>query len=91
MSVDTIQPNQSLVAAKIDNEMVLLDLETGVYFGLDEIGTRIWDLVCAGESVDEIVDHLGEEYDAEPGVLRADLIELLGAMQTKGLIEWSDN
>ena len=91
VSAGTIRPNQSLVAAKIDSDTVLLDLDTGVYFGLDEVGTRIWDLMCEGATEEDIVARLGEEYDAEPDQLRADLIEFLDQMQAKGLVLESES
>jgi hypothetical protein len=86
-----VRPNQSLIVAKIDNDTVLLDLDTGVYFGLDEVGTRIWDLLCEGAIEDEIVDRLGEEYDAEPEQLRADLHDFVEQLHTRGLVLDSDD
>src|SRR4051794_279474 len=81
VATGNIRPNQSLVAAKIDNDTVLLDIDTGVYYGLDEVGTRIWELLCEGANEDETVAQLQEEYDVEADQLRADFREFVDEMQ----------
>src|SRR5262245_66156507 len=67
-------------------ESVLLNLETERYFGLDAVGTRMWQVVTAAPSVDAALVQLLEEYDAPGERLRADLAKLLDHLVENGLI-----
>jgi hypothetical protein len=78
--------NPSVVAAELDDEAVLLNVETGVYFGLDALGNQIWGLLSRGVARDQILAELLAEYDVEPERLRKDLTTFLGALRDKGLI-----
>jgi len=71
----------------LDQESVLLNLETEKYFGLDETGTRMWQLVTASPSIDAAYQELLTEYDVEPGTLRENLTELLGHLIEHGLLQ----
>jgi hypothetical protein len=84
--------NESVVAAELDGEAVLLNVDTGIYFGLDSVGTNIWKLLCDGDGVadDEIVGRLSAEYDVEPDQLRVDVAEFLGLLVSKGLARTVD-
>jgi hypothetical protein len=71
----------------LDRESVLLNLETEQYFGLDETGTRMWQLVTASPNIDAAYQELLEEFDVEPDLLRANLVELLGRLVESGLLQ----
>jgi Coenzyme PQQ synthesis protein D (PqqD) len=71
----------------LDRESVLLNLETEQYFGLDETGTRMWQLVTAAPNIDAAYQELLEEFDVEPELLRANLVELLGCLMESGLLQ----
>ena len=70
----------------LDSESVFLNLETERYFGLDETGTRMWQLVTAAPSIDTAYQQLRDEYDVEPELLRANLDELLTRLVDNGLL-----
>ncbi len=71
----------------LEQESVLLNLETEQYFGLDITGTRMWQLVTAAPSIDAAYRELLAEFDAEPELLRSDLTELLGRLVDHGLLQ----
>jgi Coenzyme PQQ synthesis protein D (PqqD) len=71
----------------LDQESVLLNLETEKYFGLDAVGTRMWQLVTAAATIEAALAQLVEEYDALPETLRTDLTRLLQHLLDNGLIE----
>jgi len=75
-----------IVFKQVGDEIVLLDFERGIYFGLDPIGARIWQLVAEEKSLAEIVDTLVEEYDVTREVLERDVAELLDELAAKDLI-----
>lgn len=70
----------------LDQESVLLNLETERYFGLDAVGTRMWQVITVAPTVESAVAQLLEEYDASEERLRADLAKLLEHLQENGLI-----
>jgi len=71
----------------LDQESVLLNLETEKYFGLDETGTRMWQLVTASPTIDTAYQELLAEYDVPPETLRENLTELLGHLVEHGLLQ----
>ena len=80
-----IVPHHVLVRF-MDRESVLLNLETERYFGLDETGTRMWQLATAAPNVEAALLQLQDEYDAQPEVLQSNLTELLGRLVENGLL-----
>jgi len=71
----------------LDREAVLLNLETEQYFGLDEIGTRMWQLTTASPSIDAAYQELLAEFDVEPEILHSNLTELLSRLVDSGLLK----
>ena len=80
----TISPD--VLFQEVSGELVLLDLSSESYFGLDAIGARIWGLLESGASVGDVLDTLMQEYEVERGTLEADLGELLDKLAKAGLI-----
>jgi hypothetical protein len=71
----------------LDKESVLLNIQTERYFGLDETGTRMWQLVTAAPRVEAAYRQLLDEYDVGEELLRANLTELLERLVENGLLE----
>ena len=80
------QPHPDVLFREIDNECVLLDLGSGTYFGLNEVGTRIWNLLRDGLSEDDIVRTIGEEYESDTETIRADVRRILAELESRKLI-----
>lgn len=76
----------NVIFKEVGDELVLLDFDGAVYYGLDEVGARIWQLLGETESVDTIVATLAAEYDATPETLRADVERLLRELAERGLV-----
>jgi hypothetical protein len=70
----------------LDDEAVILHLASGVYFGLDSVGTRMWQLLSEHGSKDKVIEALLDEYEVEEGQLRRDLDELIRQLIDKGLV-----
>lgn len=70
----------------LDQESVLLNLETEQYFGLDETGTRMWQLVTSSPNIGVAYEELLAEYDVPPEQLRENLAELLDKLVEHGLL-----
>lgn len=72
---------------ELDGEAVLLQTESGLYFGLDEIGTRIWSLLQQHGELGQAYQQMLEEYDVGPDQLREDLLQLVTTLVARGLLE----
>ena len=79
----TLSPD--VISQEVSGETVLLDLESENYFGLDEVGTRIWQLIKETDDLQAIYDTLLEEYEVEEDRLQSDLEALLGEISGLGL------
>lgn len=72
---------------EVGNEAVLLDLKSERYFGLDEVGTRVWQLMQESGELEALFKVLLAEYDVRPERLQADLDDLLARLEEAGLIQ----
>ena len=71
----------------LGDEAVILNVASGVYFGLDTIGTRMWQLMSEHGATDKVVELLLEEYEVEEEQLRGDLDKLIEQLSEKGLVK----
>ncbi|HZQ06966.1 MAG TPA: PqqD family protein [Anaerolineae bacterium] len=71
---------------RLDEEGVILNLSDENYYGLGDVGARVWELLATTENPEEIVSALLAEYDVQEEILRADLAHLLSEMERAGLI-----
>jgi hypothetical protein len=81
-----VRPNSDLLSSELDGEAVILDLSSGVYFGLNPVGARIWELLTAGHSLLAVRAALLDEFDVPPGVCEADLLDVVARMAADGLV-----
>ncbi|TVQ85975.1 MAG: PqqD family protein [Chromatiaceae bacterium] len=83
---DTTTIPPQVMTRTVGNEMVILDLASGTYFGLDPVGARIWALMGEGRTLAEICDQMLEEYEVTREALEADALRLAGELEAQGLI-----
>lgn len=72
---------------ELKGEAVLLNLETERYYGLDSVGTRMWQLMATDGDVAKAFEQLSTEYDVAPEVLRHDMAELIAKLSELGLLK----
>jgi hypothetical protein len=82
----SLRPSGQAIASRVGDETVLLHLETGAYYGLDAIGTRIWELLTAGIEPIAICQRIAEEYDARPEEIRDDIRRLLEELEANRIL-----
>jgi len=75
-----------VLSQQVSGETVLLDLSGENYFGLDNIGTRIWQLLQEHSDLQKVYDTMLEEYDVEGEELEKDLEEIITNLAEAGLI-----
>ena len=77
----------TVFAQEVDGEMVLLDMESENYFGLDEVGTAIWQAMQEKETLKEVFEVLLDQYEVEEEMLEHDLSDFVGKLVESGLVE----
>ena len=78
------------VSCGLAGEAAILNIKSGVYYGLDPVGARIWNLMQEPRPVAEIQDAITAEYDVDPERCALDLTALLQKLLAEGLIEVKD-
>lgn len=83
---DRVSIPDDVLISNLQEESVILNLQSERYFGLDSIGTRILTVLTSSESIEAAYEKLSGEYDVDENVLRADLIALVEDLSEKGLV-----
>lgn len=78
--------SDDVVFRDLAGEAVILNLATGIYFGLNEVGTRIWHLITEHGATEKVVETLLAEYEVEEEQLRRDVDDLIRQLMAKGLV-----
>lgn len=78
------------VSCSLGDESAILNMKNSVYYTMDPVGTRIWDLLQQPRSVREVCDTMLDEFEVERERCERDLLDLLERMKGEGLIEVAD-
>ena len=82
---DSVAINPDVVFRALDGEAVLLSLDAGIYYGLDPVGTKIWELMVELGSLRLVFEAMLREYDVEAATLERDLLRLVNDLCANGL------
>lgn len=83
--------SDAVVAAELGDEAVLLNVETGLYFGLGEAEVIVWHMLGDGASEDEIIGRLLDTYEVDASQLRVDLTQFLETLLERNLLQLTDS
>jgi hypothetical protein len=75
-----------VLSAEVDGEIVMMSIEQGRYFGLDDIGSDIWKRIDPPCSFAELIDRLATDYDADRATIAADVRALLSRMAAQDVV-----
>lgn len=75
-----------LIESEIDREIVTLNIENGVCYGLNQVGSRIWSLLATPVRISEICTILVREYDVERDTCENEVIDLIERLLEEGLV-----
>ena len=87
----TIEISSEVLTQEVGGETVILDLKTESYFGLDEVGTRIWQLLQEQNNLQTITATMLNEYDVEEEQLEKDIQDLLTQLNKAGIVTLDSN
>lgn len=83
--------SEEALSQEVNGETVILDLKSEQYFGLDEVGTRIWQLLEEHGDLQKTFDIMLEEFDVAEDRLKEDMNKLLDQLAESGLIHFEDS
>lgn len=86
----TVTAAESALSTTLDDEAVILETESGMYYGLNDVATHIWEEIDERRTVAELRESILATYDAEPDQVERDLESVLADMLDNGLIEVDD-
>jgi len=86
----TVRITPGVLHQELGGETVLLNLNNENYFGLDEVGTRVWQVLGETQSANDVVSRLTEEYDVPTEQLRADVARLISELAAAGLVSLAE-
>ena len=72
---------------RIDDQVIVADMRTGHYLGLDGVGARVWELIAVGTTRDQAIERLSEEYDVSMDVLIRDIEQLIQELLVRRIVE----
>jgi hypothetical protein len=81
-----ISRSPSVLTAEVDGEIVMMSIEQGQYFGLDDIGSDIWKRLDSPCAFADLVDRLAADYDADRASIAADVRTLLESMAVQDVV-----
>src|ERR1700688_1659703 len=81
-----ISRSSSVLTAEVDGEIIMMSIQQGRYFGLDDIGSDIWKRIEQPCSCASLIDRLAADYDADRATIAADVHALLGRMAAQDVV-----
>ena len=90
LSDTRVEMSEDVAFRELNGEAVLLDLTSGTYFGLNEVGTRLWTLLARDGSLNRAIEALLGEFEVSAEALRADVDRLMAELNGKGLVRIID-
>jgi hypothetical protein len=74
------------IGSKVDEETVMMSIRNGKYYGLDAVGTRVWELVAEPVRVSSLCEQLCEEFDVEVVQCSTDVLGFLNELLRENLV-----
>jgi hypothetical protein len=81
-----ISRSPSVLTAEVDGEVVMMSIEQGQYFGLDDIGSDIWKRLDSPCAFGDLINRLAADYDADRASIAADVRALLESMAERDVV-----
>lgn len=75
-----------VVSEMIDGETVIINLDSGSYYSLDGAGAQVWELLCQGDIVSQVIQRLVDAYGESVERIRTDIDPLIAELLAEGLI-----
>ena len=84
-----IRNDDELLTTVVDGELIGMSVEQGACYGLNDVATRIWELLAEPRSIDSLCQQLTSEYDVEAGQCLREVLDLVEELRAEGLVNVS--
>ena len=84
-------PSPEVLVQELDGEAVLLNLESERYFGLDDVGTRVWQHLLEHRRLERVCEEMQKEFDVDESRLRSDILQLVEELIDAGIVTVEHN
>lgn len=78
--------SEDFITSTVDNELVMMSLEKGTYYGLDAIGSQIWENIAAPITIDALCQKLVDAFEVDPAQCQADVLAFLNELHQEGMV-----
>lgn len=77
---------KDLLSTNLDDDVVVMNIDSGLYYGMEKTAQRIWDLLENAQTLESLISILSQEYKVEPAVCRADIQQFVQDLVEEGLV-----
>lgn len=81
-----VRRSSDVMASQVDNELVMMDVERGMYYALNPVGADIWERLTEPQTVADLCAQLMQQYDVDQATCEADVLAVLNEMAENGLL-----
>ncbi len=81
-----VRVHEDVLFQELQGEVVLLNLNSGMYFGLDPVGARMWQLIVEKEELEAVARSIVEDFEVGEAQCAADLLALVEKLESRGLV-----
>jgi hypothetical protein len=85
--IDNLRISKEVIFQELEGEAVLLNMQSGIFFGLNPVAKRMWELLSELGQAEKVLKQLLQEYEASEEKLRQDLVDFIEKLKSKGLVE----
>ena len=85
--IDNLRISKEVIFQELEGEAVLLNMQSGIFFGLNPVAKRMWELLNELGQAEKVLQQLLREYEASEEQLRQDLVDFIERLKSKGLVE----
>ena len=85
--IDKLRISKEVIFQELEGEAVLLNMQSGIFFGLNPVAKRMWELLNELGQAEKVLQQLLQEYEASEEQLRQDLVDFIEKLKSKGLVE----
>jgi len=82
----TVVRSNDVLVSPVDDELVMMDLERGMYYALNATGADIWARLAQPVAVADLCDQLMQKYEVDRATCQADVLTVLNEMAANGLL-----
>jgi hypothetical protein len=83
---DILKRSPSATHQAVGEEAIVIDINSGAYYTLNETGTIFWELIDGQRTIADCASQIASQYEVETGVVTADLLELAAELRAEGLV-----